>query len=526
MPPGFTISQTPSHLGLDAATFARNFGTDLPPPQRASFAKKYPCGLPRGYKMVGPRDEGVPASYVEEYLPIGFYTKPPAHAPAKFSTAHGEREFRRMTHILPRRRIQLWDKDQLQARCNSTRKKYWADMKGMTRPSCWDDLWTYYDAFDLYHYGALNLWNLINQLFHENALIYDGMERECANHIGQWADEWIGVEENQRTLKAWTEEKDSSIVFILSEQDRRNMGDIPDDMIPLVASALKARRHLLLTGVDNFRKNREGASDVMEACQNRTFHNWLAGEKVFGNNALPSPPPAEDHICSPASKSAPPPCFQQDGRHYYLPEGIRPSSCRTGSHSRAVEELQKSAAAATTKRSPRDGDFRMSCVIAQGTKGQGQPSVDDEIKTPARSKEQDGPEERPKQSAGGDGHASAVGQSQQPAVRDKKEQRAPKQPEDSRTSVSKHDGSARPDSVTGSQTSPSPMPRKCRPASGRDSNENMSVTRTPPNRQVGPNHVVRHAKRASLSGQTDTGIPSHSPMPVHVRPATASGQPA
>lgn len=165
-------------------------------------------------------------------------------------------------------------------------------MKNMTKPYCWDDLWTYYDAFDLYHYGALNLWNLINQLYDENVLIYDGMERECANHIGQWADEWIGLEKNQRKLTEWTEEGESSIVFILSDEDRRSMGDIPDDMIPLVASALKARRHLLLTGVDNFRKNREGASDVMAACKNRNFQNWLGKPLLLCSSSNVSYPPS------------------------------------------------------------------------------------------------------------------------------------------------------------------------------------------------------------------------------------------
>ncbi|QPG96261.1 hypothetical protein C2857_003681 [Epichloe festucae Fl1] len=509
--PGFTNPETQPHSTLNAAAFPRTLETDLPSSQRASFSRRYPHGLPSVYKMIGPHDEGVPLAYLEDNLPIGFYTNPPPNAPAAFSTAQGERKFRKMSHILPRRRIHLWDKDQLQAACNSTRKTYWALMKNMTKPYCWDDLWTYYDAFDLYHYGALNLWNLINQLYDENVLIYDGMERECANHIGQWADEWIGLEKNQRRLREWTGEKESSIVFILSDEDRKSMGDIPDDMIPLLASALKARRHLLLTGVDNFRKNREGASDVMAA----------SGEQVFDKNALPSPPAAEDHQCSPTSKNAPAPCFQKDGRHYYLPDGMGQPNYRRLSQSSAVEALQKSAAAAITKRPSEASDLKKNdCVIiAHGTRKL--PITD--VKN-AQEKEEVASEQLPRPMADG-GEMSTVGDDQQSALEEKK-QRTPNQPDVTQINVHT-DNNVGPVLVTRGQTSPSPMPRKSRLASEPEPDEKTTVAQTQPSRQFGPTHV-QHVKRASISDQTGTGILSNSPLPHHPRPATAtaSGQPA
>ncbi|KAG6003345.1 hypothetical protein E4U21_002122 [Claviceps maximensis] len=530
MPPGFTMSQISPHPTLNAATLTRDFGTDLPPSQRASFIKKYPHGLPRAYKMVSPHDEGVPLSYLEEYLPIGFYTNPPPNAAAKFSTAHGERPFRNMEHILPRRRIHLWDKDQLQTACNSTRKTYWADMKSMTKPSCWNDLWTYYDAHDLYHYGALNLWNLVNQLFDENVLIYDGMERECANHIGQWADEWIGMEHNQRKLREWDEERKSSIVFILSDQDRDSMGDIPDDMFPLVASALKARRHLLLTGVESFRKNREGASDVMEACKNRNFQNWLAGEQVFGSNALPSPPLVETHHCSPASKNAPPPCFEQGGRHYYLPGVMGRSGYRSTSLSSAVEELQKSSAAAgaTTQRAVGDVGVKNSQVIAKGTNRLPSDDARKEQMQPLQGKIAS---KELLESSTSDGNAPAIGNSQQPVVYKTKEEggeeekRTPSQPKEPQISAYTDENNV-PGVVTGGHTSPSPMPRKNRVVSKREFSEEMASSPTPLGRQDEAHHA-QHVKRASLSGETDSSkrVSNYSPIPSNNRPATASGQP-
>ncbi|KAG6217069.1 hypothetical protein E4U24_007718 [Claviceps purpurea] len=559
MSSGFTNSQPRSHPPLlNAASLPIHIAAGNPPPQRVSFAEKYPLKFPSGYKMLGPLDESGSLSYVEEYLPIGFYTNPPSHALAKFSTAHGERQFRKMEHILPRRRIHLWGKDQLQAACNSTRKTYWADMKRMTRPSCWDDLWTYYDAFDLYHYGALNLWNLINHLFDENVLIYDGMERECASHIGQWADEWIGLDQNQRKLKEWSEGNKGPITSVLSEQDWRNMGDIPEDMFAKVASALKARRSLLLTGVENFRKNRMGASDVMEACMNRNFHNWLAGERVFQENALPSPPLAAKHQNSSGSKDAPPPCFQEGGRHYYLPEGTGRPNHRSVSQS-AVLELQKSSAAAvkTTTRCSRDvgakpvivpgtdrlpsSDVKASHAEAQAQlQPQGQVASNQPVKASADDRDEPVVDTRQqsdvqnKNQEGEKEEQRASEQLQRPQISARTDQElAPIVVTSSHTSPSPLSQDNRvvdkvaPIVVASSHTSPSPLSQDNPVVAKPESNENMmAATIIHPDRQLGPIHA-QHVKKASLSGQTgSTGIPNCNSMPAHNRPATASGKPA
>ncbi|KAG6088983.1 hypothetical protein E4U15_004507 [Claviceps sp. LM218 group G6] len=562
MSSGFTNSQPRSHppLLINAASLPVHIAAGNPQPQRASFSEKYPPLFPTGYKMFSPLDGSGTLSYLEEYLPIGFYTNPPSNALAKFSTAHGERQFRKMEHILPRRRIHLWGKDQLQAACNSTRKTYWADMKRMTRPSCWDDLWMYYDAFDLYHYGALNLWNLINHLFDENVLIYDGMERECASHIGQWADEWIGLDQNQRKLKEWSEANKGPITSILSEQDWRNMGDIPEDMFALVSSALKARRSLLLTGVENFRKNRMGASDVMEACVNRNFHNWLAGERVFQENALPSPPPAAEYQNSSGPKHVPPPCFQEGGRHYYLPEVTRRPNHRSVSHS-AVLELQKSSAAAAAVKTTTgcSKDFGSKPVIVPGTdmlpssdvktshaeaqaqsQPQGQVSSIQLVKASADSRDEPVVGTRQQsdvQNKNQEGEAEEERASEQlrrPQMSARTDQEpAPIIVTSSHTSPSLLSQDNRvvdkvtPIVVASSHTSPSTLSQDNRVVAKPQSNENMmAVTITPPDRQLGPIDS-QHVKKASLSGQTgSTGIPNCDPMPAHNRPVTASGKPA
>lgn len=265
----------PPHPVLDPVSFPRVRAYTQAPGCQASFAKLYPNGLPVVYKMMygpGSNADGVPQRYLEDNLPVGFYTNPPPGCMAIFSTGDGEREFRKMEHILPRRRIHLWSKDEMQSACNSIRKTYWHSMKKMAQPYCWDDLWTYFDAFDLFQYGALNLWNVINHLYCENQWIYKDMERECAAEIGQWAEEWTQKEENALKLKEWSDAQ-GPIFLILSDEDRKYIGSIHDDMIPLIASALKCRRALLFA--DSFHKGRTGPNDVLSACRNRNFENWL-----------------------------------------------------------------------------------------------------------------------------------------------------------------------------------------------------------------------------------------------------------
>ncbi|RSM17635.1 hypothetical protein CDV31_003560 [Fusarium ambrosium] len=315
----------------------RVYARDQPPNLQAAFTEFYPNGLPNVYKMLQtPGAEGVPQTYVEDYLPVGFYTQPRPQASAIFSTQNGQRPFRQMQHLLPQRRIHLWSRDEIQSVCNSLRKLYWNHMKGMQQPFCWDNLWEYFDAFDLYHYGALNLWNVVNQLFDENKTIYADVIKEFAVHIGRWADEWLRSKDNKTKLLSWHEIQ-GPLLRILSPEDWTDIGDVPDDAVPMLANALKHRRRLMLTPASVLQDAKP--THLSSACLRNSLENWLAGQRVFTPAGLPSPPEVRSHHCSPASKEAPAPVTMYEGNHYYLPPGMSRSSS-------AVEKLQQSAAAA------------------------------------------------------------------------------------------------------------------------------------------------------------------------------------
>ncbi|KAL7947240.1 hypothetical protein V8C42DRAFT_352017 [Trichoderma barbatum] len=334
---------------LFAAGFPRVHAEDFPHGDRAAFTKYYPYGLPVTYKMMhGVHSHGVAQTYLEDNLPVGFYTNVPSKAKAFISTSNGSRPFRTLDHILPQRRIHLWSRDDIQRICNSLRKKYWNELKHMQQPYCWDDLWTYFDAHDLYHNGCMNLWNVINTLWDENKFISMDVKREVAVYIGHWADDWLKRPQNREKLTKW-EETCGPIFRILDDEDHKSLGLIHDDVVPLIASALRGRRTFLLTNKGT--EQVEEPADLMTACRTNSVENWLTGQRVFDNNGLPPPPVSEPHRSS-LSMNEPTPCIVQNGKHYFLPYNCFPLPESPNKSTQALEALQKSAKAVTPWTAP------------------------------------------------------------------------------------------------------------------------------------------------------------------------------
>jgi hypothetical protein len=177
-----------------------------------------------------------------------------------------------MEHLLPARFVHLWDRDEVQICCNSLRLLYWEHMKNLERPTEWVHMWKWFDAHDLYFYGAQNLYNCINHLHDENKLIHADVRREYALHIGHWANEWCAIQANKEKLKAWNEQK-GPIFNLLTQRDHYDMGPISDDVIPMISDAMKHRRHLMLHDPDLVERMKP--NHLVPACQSGTLHNWM-----------------------------------------------------------------------------------------------------------------------------------------------------------------------------------------------------------------------------------------------------------
>ncbi|KAF9772937.1 hypothetical protein IL306_009324 [Fusarium sp. DS 682] len=316
----------------------RIYAKDQPPNLREAFTNFYPNGLPNMYKMLQtPGPEGVIQTYVEDYLPVGFYKNPRIEDGAFFSTMNGTKQFRHLNkQLLPQRRVHLWCKDEVQSVCNSLRKLYWDVIMRMSKPDCWDSLWTFFDAQDVYDYGALNLWNVINHLFDENMIIGEDVKNVYAIEIGLWVDNWLYSQENCDKIISW----DGSIPItnLLTKEDWKGLGTISNEALALVISALEHRRSLILSP-EKLKPGAVKPNHLMDFREMESLENWLAGQRQLGRSGLPTVPRQwEPHRGSPASKNAPHPTITLDGKHYYDPSGRRVSS--------AVEALHQSAAAA------------------------------------------------------------------------------------------------------------------------------------------------------------------------------------
>ncbi|KAM3555527.1 hypothetical protein MY1884_005553 [Beauveria asiatica] len=271
-PQGTMNDATPSRQRLTPRPHSRILAQDQIDELKEPFARLYPNGVPKEYSMWNKTGSDLPVSYIEDNLPLGFYTKPPVDAKAIFSTGSGQRPFRHMHHILPRRKLHLWSKNEIQQNCNSIRKVHWDAMQGMTEPLCWDDLWQYFDAFDLYHQGAINLWNIINHLYAENKIISTDVMKTWALELGRWADQWLQVRGNADKLKSWGKER-GSVVQILNEQDWDSLGPVEDGKIPMLSNALKHRRDHLLSPA---RIQTSEARDLVSSIRNKGgVENWM-----------------------------------------------------------------------------------------------------------------------------------------------------------------------------------------------------------------------------------------------------------
>jgi hypothetical protein len=175
-----------------------------------------------------------------------------------------------MEHLLPQRRVHLWSGDEVQSACNSLRKLYWEVIKDMPRPECWDSLWDYFDAQDIYNYGALNLWNVVSQLFVENQSIALDVHNAFSIEVGQWVDHWLYDDENRDKLIK-SNETGLSINGVIGWEA---MKGLPDDAIHLFASALAYRRSLLLSP-EKLKPGVMKPNHLKEFYEKGRLENWL-----------------------------------------------------------------------------------------------------------------------------------------------------------------------------------------------------------------------------------------------------------
>ncbi|TDZ46935.1 S-antigen protein [Colletotrichum trifolii] len=218
-------------------------------------------------------------NYVENYLPVEFYF-PEYHGRAVFSTDNGKKPYKEL-HLAAtvplQRQMHLWSAEEIQGAANSIRRKFTRVVDAIRKPDCWERLHDYFDCAEIYEHGALNLWNLINTLSHENSELDNDLSAKTAYEVGIWCDNWVSKGNNQQKLREFRDWADVGGLVL---------GDM-QDFFHHFPSELELLRQALI----HRQRQARGAPDAMPApypqnglvehWSRTNLHNWLAGHSVY-----------------------------------------------------------------------------------------------------------------------------------------------------------------------------------------------------------------------------------------------------
>ncbi|KAI8277019.1 hypothetical protein K4K60_007281 [Colletotrichum sp. SAR11_57] len=234
--------------------------------------------------MVTSHDGLPPKLYTENHLPESFYT---ANKPGRaiFSTNDGNIQPR---YIAPSdfysdRKLPLWSAEEIQKNANSIRKKFWEHMKDMAEPVYWEDMCDYFDCFDIYHHGALNIFNLLYHLWHENQDLKKEAYRVIALEIGIWCDRWLDRGNNKHRLLDFQNWGNINSLFSADDQ----VGNLDASQTEIMKNALHHRhdqlRHNFVPSPTNYPCNQLGVHGAR-------IQDWLYDQPIAdSHNGLHTP---------------------------------------------------------------------------------------------------------------------------------------------------------------------------------------------------------------------------------------------
>ena len=150
---------------------------------------------------------------------MGFYWGMPADSLCLLSKPKFKRTFGRLD---PRPRGgSAWDNSQVQNMVGILRERHERvkNTYPLIRPHTWEDLYYYFDAVDLWHNGAWNLWQVLHRMCDEDeGAPLDQMERDV---IEEWAYAWCTHEKNRERLGRWDGTGD--VLTVLSPADAESV---------------------------------------------------------------------------------------------------------------------------------------------------------------------------------------------------------------------------------------------------------------------------------------------------------------
>lgn len=183
---------------------------------------------------------------------VGFYRNPPPDAQCRWSTNNGRnppQHFDKKQLHMPRRELTVWNDDRLKTAADKYKKKFWRELKTLTRPNTFLDLYNYFDAVTLWFAGAYNLWNMINMLVTEAHQRWPALLEEWKQTVDKWVHEllyeWDGFAYNQNALKQWNGRGDPLTTIPFNHMYNVGFEDLGPQETNLLREALFAQYYLL-----------------------------------------------------------------------------------------------------------------------------------------------------------------------------------------------------------------------------------------------------------------------------------------
>ncbi|KAI6089648.1 hypothetical protein F4821DRAFT_50749 [Hypoxylon rubiginosum] len=164
--------------------------------------------------------------------PVSFFTNPPNPDQLRlaiFSTKNGSQPFRNVENPTFERDVVMWSAQEIQDYATEIRSKYFGLCKYIKYPvgPTYEELYTYWDAHDIYHMGAQNLWNVLNHMAFETIWINKELRDECAPWIEEYVSEVLTRNENAREkLKAYNAADHGDLLDYFSDIDLPECGKL------------------------------------------------------------------------------------------------------------------------------------------------------------------------------------------------------------------------------------------------------------------------------------------------------------
>ncbi|RYP26751.1 hypothetical protein DL768_011586 [Monosporascus sp. mg162] len=215
-------------------------------------------------------------------LPPDFFTWPiPSAYLAIFSTSNGTKPWRPAPKLTRATRPKIWDAAKIQSFSDEIRTLFWAHSKHLQPLQSYYELYKYFDAHDIFHCGALNLWNVIHHLISENRIALEDLKDDVMPHFDSWAADLLKDEDCRNRLRAWNQEVQNDILHCFHRQELVELDGIEIWYLPAI-------RHVVWTHYVRLRKESDQAVPhaVQPSHVTANVHSNNGSEEFLGNTIL------------------------------------------------------------------------------------------------------------------------------------------------------------------------------------------------------------------------------------------------